>query len=237
MPAMLELFSGTGSIGKAFKAAGWEVVSLDRDPKYNPTFCYDILEWDYEAYFPRDFFQFVWASPDCTQYSRARTTGKKPRDLEGADRLVRKCLEIFNYFECPYAFENPESGLLKTRDVVQGIPYVDTSYCHYGYPYRKNTRIWNSIGDFMALIPKCSRENPCMHILRHGKHPKSAQRGPCRGKTNDACTLDQLHSIPPLLCESIVESVDIHYVLESIDNEIAASYSDTEEVEALEGQG
>ena len=76
-----------------------------------------------------------------------------------------------------------------------------------------------------------------MHILRHGKHPKSAQRGPCRGKTNDACTLDQLHSIPPLLCKSIVESVDIHYVLESIDNEIATSYSDTEEVEALEGQG
>ena len=102
---MLELFSGTGSIGRAFAAIGWGVVSLDKDPRYNPTFCHDILTWDYEAYVPRDYFQFVWASPDCTQYSRARTTGKKPRDLEGADSLVRKCLEIITYFQCPCAFE------------------------------------------------------------------------------------------------------------------------------------
>ena len=37
---------------------------------------------------------------------------------------------------------NPDSGLLKTRAVVAGLPYVRVDYCMYGAPYRKRTRIW-----------------------------------------------------------------------------------------------
>ena len=63
---VLELFSGTGSVGKVCKEIGWHVVSLDIDPRADIV-C-DILEWDYMQY-PKDHFSVVWASPPCDEYS------------------------------------------------------------------------------------------------------------------------------------------------------------------------
>ena len=92
MPRLLELFSGTGSIGKVFRARGWEVVSVDCDAKMQPTIVADIGTFDYKML--GGYFDAVWCSPPCTQYSIARSHAKTPRDLEGADRLVRRCRDI-----------------------------------------------------------------------------------------------------------------------------------------------
>ena len=54
MPRLLELFCGTKSVGRAFEAAGWEVVSLDIVSKFEPTILCDIRSWDY-ATFPGHF--------------------------------------------------------------------------------------------------------------------------------------------------------------------------------------
>ena len=106
----LEFFSGTGSVGRAFDRLGWTVVSVGICAKWKPTLVVDILQWDYTV-FPRDYFQFVWASPVCTQYSVAKIVGV--RDLEGADRLVSKALEMISFFGCNWAMENPQSGSSK----------------------------------------------------------------------------------------------------------------------------
>jgi hypothetical protein len=207
----LVLFCGTGSIDRALERAGFEVVSVDLEPKYNPTHCADILTWDYKQYSP-DAFAFVWASPCCTHFSRARTTAKTPRDLDGACGLVAKALEIIRYFGCPYAFENPATGLLKEQSVVDGLAFTDVTYCRYGYSYKKATRIWHNLGDAFRPLPPCCRANPCHWFSEWGCHPMSAQRAPKKvagvrvATALDKCSLDQLYSIPPLLCDEIANA-------------------------------
>ena len=52
---LLELFSGTKSVGRAFEALGWAVTSLDADATTRPSICADIREWDYRTYPPGHF--------------------------------------------------------------------------------------------------------------------------------------------------------------------------------------
>jgi len=201
---LLELFAGTGSIGKAFRELGWDVISLDVDPKSGADIISDILAWDYRAY-ESGYFDAVWASPVCTHYSIARTTALTPRNLLWADSLVRRTLEIIEYFEPKvWGFENPASGLLKSRDVVAGIHYKDITYCMYGYPYKKWTRIWTN-SEMWVPRPCCSRSAPCPSI-ENGRHPKTAQRGPSRRREGDVCSLAQLYSMPPELCHDLAKA-------------------------------
>ena len=109
MPRLLELFCGAKSVGRAFEAAGWEVVSLDIVSKFEPTILCDIRSWDYTT-FP-GHFDMVWASPVCTEYSRALTT--RPRRLLKSDALVLSALEIIAHFDpLMWVIENPATGLL-----------------------------------------------------------------------------------------------------------------------------
>ena len=126
MPRLLELFCGTKSVGRAFEAAGWEVVSLDIVSKFEPTILCDIRSWDYT-----------------TLYSRALTT--RPRRLLEGDALVLSALEIIAHFDpLMWVIENPATGLLKTRPFMERLPWVDVTYCKYGTPYRKQTRLWTT---------------------------------------------------------------------------------------------
>ena len=90
----LDLFSGSGSVGEVAKELGYTVISLDRDMEAEIQI--DIMDWDYSD-FPKGFFDVIWASPPCTEYSRAKTTA--PRDIEGANEVVQTNLYILEYFE------------------------------------------------------------------------------------------------------------------------------------------
>ena len=134
---LLELFSGTKSVGKVAEQLGYEVISLDlKDADIN---C-NILDWDYTIY-PVGHFDVIWASPPCTEYSRAKSRGI--RDIEKANSIVMKTLDVIEYLNPTYyIIENPQTGLLKSQGFMYGIPYQDIDYCKYGMPYRKRTRLW-----------------------------------------------------------------------------------------------
>ena len=172
---MLELFSGTGSVGRVAKNLGFNVVSLDLK---NADINCNILEWDYRQY-PSEYFCFIWASPPCTEYSIAKTTGV--RKIEEANKIVKKTIEIINYFKPKYfVIENPQTGLLKKQDFMKDFDYKDVDYCKYGFLYRKRTRLWNNIKKWEPR-PLCCKD--CGNIV-DGKHVETAQRLPS-GKKSD----------------------------------------------------
>ena len=117
---LLELFSGTGSVGRPWRENNHEVISVDIDPRYQPEICEDILQL---SYCKLPIVDIVWASPPCDQYSRARTRGG-PRNLVLADSLVSKTIEIIKYFQTLnpdliWFIENGGSTLLWGREAAK----------------------------------------------------------------------------------------------------------------------
>ncbi len=213
----LVLCSGTGSVDRAFERRGWEVTSVDWSDRFEPSLCVDITQWDYRAAFPQDYFQFVWASPDCTMFSIARTRGG-PRDLVGATALVERCLEIARYFGCEWCLENPATGLLKRQPAMEGLLFIDTCYCKYGFDYKKATRLWHSrvFGEHFRPQPVCCKASPCPALAAAGLHPtrasytqrhaSHAQRGGARA--GRGYTQAQLYSMPPSLCDEVARAAE-----------------------------
>ena len=191
---VLELFSGTGSVKKVCDKLEWESVSVDMILPADHQ-C-DIMEFDYEQY-PKDYFDIVWASPPCTQYSRAKSQGV--RDIEGSNKIVLKTLEIIKYFDCEYWFlENPQTGKLKEQSFMKDLSFVDCDYCMYGKPYRKRTRIWtNKKVELLLCNKNCGSFIDGKHIGSCGTGGKG--QGHKRSYSNKAYSLQEKYSIPEKL--------------------------------------
>jgi len=70
MGKLLELFSGTQSVGKVAKEVGWQVVNVDNSSKYKPDLGVDIMQLN-DKQLPEGYFDFVWASCPCEKFSIA----------------------------------------------------------------------------------------------------------------------------------------------------------------------
>ena len=195
---LLELFAGTGSVGKAFTKYNWDVLGLDIT-KGHAIKC-DILQWDYTTY-PPGSFDAIHASPPCTQYSIARTSAKTPRNLTYADELVSRTIEIIQYLQPTiFIIENPYTGLMKSRPVMQALQdYMRVvTYCSYGTQYKKATAIWTNLGHYWIPRPMCAKHNPCVNVV-NCRHTTRAQ-------IRHGWTTKQLYVLPHELCMELAKA-------------------------------
>lgn len=210
---VLDLFSGTGSVRKVCdeQPDTFACTSLDISDALHPVelLC-DIMDWDYRQ-LPADSFDIICASPPCTMYSIARTTGKLPRDIVGANKVVQRVLEIIHYFKPVVALiENPGTGLLKQQPFMQNISFHDVAYCRYAdWGYRKWTRFWHlgqrGIPHFKPLF--CKHDDRCKEWCTVAKrHPRTFSSR--RGIQGEVISVPQheRYRIPPQLVTALLQS-------------------------------
>lgn len=176
---VLELFSGTGSVGKCCEKLDWSWYSVDLE--FDADFKGDIMDFDYKQ-FPKDWFDVIWASPPCTNYSKLQdgwlgrmrkgkvyTKEIQEEEMKEDDKLVQRVFEIIDYFQPEYWFiENPASSRMKERPMMKDVPNYVVDYCRYcDWGYKKRTRIWTNKKDWTPLT--CNGNCGNMVITNDGR--------------------------------------------------------------------
>ena len=207
---VLELYSGRGEVSAVASTVldNCPVETLDMSTAYGqPTI---------EAKLPDDNKQVVehlkqkypgmrpviWASPDCTHYSRARSNAILERDLDTADKGVHAVRQLGLALNALLTIiENPGTGLLVGRDVIRFMPYsFQVNYCQYGALYPKPTMLWCS-HDLSAtgFVPR----------LCNGTCDASFVASGMRRHVRNVCDFDRSIriSVPPALVACVFKSV------------------------------
>jgi hypothetical protein len=203
MNNLLELFSGTGSISKVFKAHGWQTFTVDTDFDCHPDLCWPvewIHSWDITDRFIPDV---IWASPPCTTFSVA-SIGKhwnpdhtpKTKQSTDAIELVRKTIELINELKPKYWFiENPR-GMMRTLPMMFELPRYTVTYCQYGDTRMKPTDVWTNHPN-PNFKPMCKNGDTC-----HEPAPRGSRTG-----TQGLLSARERGRIPSGFCEYIYELV------------------------------
>jgi hypothetical protein len=173
---LLEMFKGTGSVGKVAVKFNYDVVSIDLDPIFTPIIETDILDWDYKKFQKENNYKpdFIWASPPCNTFSPLAYPLKE-RNIENAKpkskrakigtKILYRTLDIINFFkkinpDLKYVIENPR-GMMRKDILMKKLHRETTLYCLYGDFKRKATDFFSNF-DMELLKPednKCDNKN------------------------------------------------------------------------------
>ena len=170
------------------------------------------MDWDYRAAYPPGHFQIITAAPPCNDYSAAKW--RPPRSPESADPVVKRTLEIIEYFQPEiWWLETPRNGLLARRDFMQGDPFVDCDHCRFeDRGYQKPTRFFGS-QHLAALKPVLCDRKTCPGLVPPEEGKPGKQRGHRKrlGGNRGCAKKETTYYIPPELVE-YVSGLGAHFL-------------------------
>ena len=213
---VLELYSGTQSIGKEFRKKGHIVLSVDINPLFTTELFGNLEQWTISVadVTAEEVYRrlggkpdVIWASPLCTTHSVASIGRHRHKTKEGwlipkselakeHDVLMSATLKLINQIEPDLWFiENPRAGMRKAEMMQPLNPFRHTvTYCQYGDTRMKPTDIWTNHPE-PRFKPPCNNGDSC-----HVSAPRGSQVG-TQGMKNAILKA----VIPPKLCEHIVQ--------------------------------
>jgi len=212
---VLELFSGSRSIGKEAEKRGHKVFSSDFVDFPNTDYVCDIKNFDINK-IPFDKVDVLWASPPCESFSVASighhwTKGEvftpKTENAKKGIKILLRTMEIIEALlesnpNMIWYVENPRGKMRKSPhwDTIKHIRQTIT-FCQYTsgeeLPRMKPTDIWtNNLG--WTPKPMCKNGDSC-----HVSAPRGSQSG-----TQGLKSYYDRSKIPSKLCKEIVQSTN-----------------------------
>jgi site-specific DNA-cytosine methylase len=148
----IDLCSGLGGFSRAFVDAGWKVITVDNDLKFNPTICADITKINWiefkEKILNNQIPDILLASPPCERFSIANSHWPRPGIMK-AFEILGAVLEAIYYLQPKhYIIENPK-GRMRW---FLGTPRHTIRLNDLGYKTLKPTDLWSDF-DFSVLLP------------------------------------------------------------------------------------
>lgn len=195
---VLELFSGFECISNAFRERGHKCFTIDWDERFPSSLHKDIGLLTLDD-IPNEFkhADVIFLGTDCTTYSVAAISKGNldpiSEKAKKADELNLHCKELIKQINPKIQiWENP-MGAFRKMNFNKDLILNTTTYCQYGFAYRKQTDFLSNID--LHLKPPCKNGMPC-----HEKAPRGSKSG------IQAIKDPALKAIyPPELCKHIVD--------------------------------
>jgi len=185
------------------------VVTVDIDPKCGATHTVDVRLWRILVSYPPNFFDIIWTSPPCTDYSPALHTTPRDRDLTLADSVVIATFGIIAQAQPRVWFvENPHTMLYQRPFMAPLEQFRNPcTYCKYGRKHKKATDIWTNVE---LKLQSCSRMSPCKNTRFASGHPATAQRGPSGQDRVTGVPAEEAAQIPSKLLHILISAAQNH---------------------------
>jgi hypothetical protein len=168
---VVDLFSGLGGWGTAFKDRGHEVLSVDFSKRFKPDICKNILDVKVGDFPWRP--DIILASPPCETFSllrcwanwtdRNHETPHQPVTIKAklALKVLEHTISLIDQLAPRYVIiENPRAKM-RYMQCIQKYERRTVTYCQYGMTWQKPTDLFGIFPETLVLKPTCRHRSPC----------------------------------------------------------------------------